>query len=52
MRRLLSPVLIAVQCALVALVALLAYGLTAVRRGPVDERFMRERVVPLLTEKA
>jgi cytochrome c biogenesis protein CcmG, thiol:disulfide interchange protein DsbE len=26
--------------------------ITAVRRGPVDERFMRERVVPLLREKA
>jgi cytochrome c biogenesis protein CcmG, thiol:disulfide interchange protein DsbE len=26
--------------------------ITAVRRGPVDERFMRERVGPLLREKA
>jgi cytochrome c biogenesis protein CcmG, thiol:disulfide interchange protein DsbE len=26
--------------------------ITAVRRGPVDERFMRERVLPLLRERA
>jgi hypothetical protein len=26
--------------------------ITAVRRGPVDERFTRERVVPLLMENA
>ena len=26
--------------------------IAAVARGPVDERFMRERVVPLLRERA